>query len=131
MAELYNFSYDSTNNWNKLNEKFLSNYNVVIFLDTRPEGRIQREAFKKYMDDGGPFVGFHFAGFALTPSIFPQDWDWYHNLFIGAGNTKAIPGDQPRRFYMLKTARIPLQKICRPLSGHRQMNGIAGKKTFG
>lgn len=89
MAELYNFSYDSTNNWNKLNEKFLSNYNVVIFLDTRPEGRIQREAFKKYMDDGGAFVGFHFAGFALTSSLFPQDWDWYHNVFIGPGQYKS------------------------------------------
>jgi hypothetical protein len=30
-------------------------------------------------------MGFHFAGFALTPSEFPQNWDWYHNEFIGAG----------------------------------------------
>src|SRR5687767_12144634 len=37
MAALYNFSYDSTNNWSNLNESFLSQYQVVIFLDTRPE----------------------------------------------------------------------------------------------
>src|SRR5678816_3831612 len=37
MAELYNFSFTSTNNWNNLNEEFLSHYQVVIFLDTRPE----------------------------------------------------------------------------------------------
>ena len=34
----------------------------------------------------GAVVGFHFAGFALTPSKFPQDWDWYHNEFLGAGS---------------------------------------------
>ena len=31
-------------------------------------------------------MGFHFAGFALTPSKYPQDWDWYHNEFLGAGS---------------------------------------------
>lgn len=89
MAKLYNFSYDSTNNWSNLNEAFLSHYNVVIFLDARPEGLAQREAFKKYMDNGGAFIGFHFAGFTLTPSLFPQNWDWYHNTFIGAGQYKS------------------------------------------
>ena len=72
MAALYNFSYDSTNNWNNLNEEFLSRYQVVIFLDTRPERTTQRDAFKKYMDNGGAFIGFHFAGFSLTNSDFPQ-----------------------------------------------------------
>jgi len=28
-------------------------------------------------------MGFHFAGFALTPSAYPQNWDWYHNTFLG------------------------------------------------
>src|SRR5918993_1319646 len=37
MATLYNFSYDSTHNWSNLNDQFLSQYQVVIFLDTRPE----------------------------------------------------------------------------------------------
>ena len=89
MGKLYNFSYDSTNNWNNLNAEFLSKYNVVVFLDSRPEGRTQRDAFKKYMDDGGAFIGFHFAGFALNNSNFPQNWDWYHNTFIGAGQYKS------------------------------------------
>jgi hypothetical protein len=46
MAALYNFSYDSTNNWNNLNEEFLSHYQVVIFLDTRTGRTTQRDAFK-------------------------------------------------------------------------------------
>ena len=89
MGALYNFSYDSTNNWNDLNEEFLSHYQVVIFLDTRPEKTTQRDAFKKYMDNGGAFIGFHFAGFTLTNSDFPQNWNWYHNTFIGAGQYKS------------------------------------------
>jgi hypothetical protein len=86
MAAINNFTYDSTNNWNNLNSEFLSHYQVVIFLDTRPDSLPQREAFQKYMENGGAWMGFHFAGFALTPSEFPQNWDWYHNQFIGAGS---------------------------------------------
>ena len=85
MAAQYNFVYDSTNDWTKLNTEFLTQYQVVLFLDTRPDVPEQRESFKKYMDNGGAWMGFHFAGFALTPSEFPQNWDWYHNEFIGAG----------------------------------------------
>jgi hypothetical protein len=82
----YNFHYDSTSNWNDLNSNFLSKYQVVIFLDTRPEDGSQREAFKKYMEKGGGWMGFHFSAFALTPSDYPQNWDWYHNTFLGSGS---------------------------------------------
>jgi hypothetical protein len=83
------FTYDSTDNWSNLNTEFLSRYQVVVFLDTRPETPEQREAFEKYMKNGGAWVGFHFAGFALTPSQFPQNWDWYHNEFLGSGQYKS------------------------------------------
>ncbi len=85
MAKKYNFSYDSTRNWNNLNAEFLSHYQVVIFLDTRPDEPAQREAFQKYMENGGAWIGFHFSAFALTPSAYPQNWDWYHNTFLGSG----------------------------------------------
>ncbi|MEO6672487.1 MAG: ThuA domain-containing protein [Ginsengibacter sp.] len=85
MAARYNFIYDSTNNWNNLNAEFLYQYQVILFLDTRPDDAEQRNAFKKYMNNGGAWMGFHFAGFALTPSDFPQNWDWYHNQFLGSG----------------------------------------------
>jgi hypothetical protein len=89
MAKKYNFSYDSTKNWNNMNAEFLSHYQVVVFLDTRPDDPAQREAFKKYMENGGAWLGFHFSGFALTPSEFPQNWDWYHNEFLGSGSYKS------------------------------------------
>lgn len=86
IAKNYNFTYDSTDNWENLNDKFLSRFQVVLFLDARPEVPAQRNAFKKFMDNGGAWMGFHFAAFALTPSDFPQNWDWYHNEFLGSGS---------------------------------------------
>lgn len=88
-AQEYGFVYDSTDNWSNLNADFLSKYRVVLFLDTRPEAPEQREAFQRYMENGGAWMGFHFAAFALTPSQYPQNWDWYHNQFIGAGQYKS------------------------------------------
>ena len=46
MAAKYNFSFDTTSNWNNLNSEFLSRYQVVVFLDTRPEEPAQRAAFQ-------------------------------------------------------------------------------------
>ncbi len=86
IADKYNFTYDTTTNWSYLNAEFLSHYQVVLFLDTRPEDPAQRQAFQQFMENGGGFIGFHFAGFALTPSSYPQNWDWYHNQFLGSGS---------------------------------------------
>src|SRR6202171_4141558 len=86
MAAKYNFGFDTTSNWHNLNSDFLSKYQVVVFLDTRPEDSAQRAAFQTYMDHGGAWMGFHFAGFALTPSTYPANWDWYHNTFLGSGS---------------------------------------------
>ncbi|UTA69257.1 ThuA domain-containing protein [Emticicia sp. 21SJ11W-3] len=89
MAEENNFVYDSTKDWNNLNTGFLKKYQVVIFLDTRPEDPTQREAFRQYMENGGAWMGFHFSAFALNNSAFNQDWDWYHNQFLGSGEYKS------------------------------------------
>src|SRR6478609_1700196 len=89
MAKQYHFTYDSTSDWDNLNTEYLRNYQVVLFLDTRPEDPKQREAFEIYMKKGGAWMGFHFAGFALTPSAYPQNWDWYHNEFLGSGSYKS------------------------------------------
>jgi hypothetical protein len=85
MSTTNDFKYDSTNNWNNLNPEFLSRYQVVLFLDTRPETPEQRLAFQQHMENGGGWIGFHFAAFALNDSDFPQNWDWYHNVFLGCG----------------------------------------------
>jgi hypothetical protein len=86
MAKQYHFTYDSTNDWTKMTDSFLARYQVVVFLDTRPDDSAQRAAFERYMRHGGAWMGFHFSAFALTPSEFPQNWDWYHNEFLGSGS---------------------------------------------
>ena len=86
IAAKYNFRYESTSDWQNLNSDFLAKYQVVIFLDTRPEDPAQRAAFQAYMEHGGAWICFHFAGFALTPSAYPANWDWYQNIFLGSGS---------------------------------------------
>ena len=85
MAQKHQFIYDSTSNWSNMNAAFLAKYQVVLFLDTRPDDAAQREAFKTYMDKGGAWMGFHFAAFAMDGTQYPQNWDWYHNTFLGSG----------------------------------------------
>ena len=89
MANKYRFTYQSTSDWENLNASFLSDYDVVIFLDTRPETPEQRIAFQRYIEAGGAWMGFHFAAFALQSSEVPQNWDWYHNTFLGSGSYKS------------------------------------------
>ena len=86
IARANGFSYEATNDWSRLNAKTLEQVQVVMFLDTRPDTPAQRGAFQQYMLNGGGWIGFHFAGFALSPSKYPQNWDWYHNEFLGAGS---------------------------------------------
>ncbi len=85
MAAQEGFAYESTADWSKLDRESLSQYDVVIFLDSRTEVPAQREAFRDYMEHGGGWLGFHFAGFAMNQSGVKQDWDWYHNDFLGSG----------------------------------------------
>lgn len=106
----YNFTYDSTNNWSNLNDTFLSHYQVVLFLDTRPETPDQRKAFENYMKRGGSWMGFHFAAFALTPSAFNEDWDWYHNEFIGAGQYKSNTWRPTSAFLRVEDSTHPAMK---------------------
>lgn len=89
ISQSNNLVYDTTSNWNNMNADFVSNYDLILFLDTRPEQTAHRLAFEQYMRRGGPWIGFHFAGFAMTPSAYPQDWDWYHQHFLGSGQYKS------------------------------------------
>jgi hypothetical protein len=86
MADKYGFRFDTTSNWGNMRPDFLAGYDVVIFLDTRPEDPAQRAAFQSYMERGGGWMGFHFAGFALSPSAYPANWPWYHDVFLGSGS---------------------------------------------
>jgi uncharacterized protein len=135
-ARKNNLRYDTTSNWNNLNEKFLSKYQVVIFLDTRPEAPDQRMAFENYMKNGGAWLGFHFAGFALTPSDFPQDWDWYHQDFLGVGEYKSNtwrPTSAVLRVETKKhpaTKKLPVTFSSAPSEWYRWQNDLRTNPDF-
>lgn len=85
-ATRYHFQFDTTSNWSNLNDSFLQQADVVIFLDTRPEDVAQRAAFQRYLQRGGAWMGFHFSAFALAGSAYPDNWKWYQDTLLGCGN---------------------------------------------
>lgn len=101
------FVYDSTSNWERMNATELARYQIIVFLDTRPEKPAQRLAFQQYMEKGGAWMGFHFAAFALTPSAFNQDWNWYHETFLGSGQYKSNTWRPTRAVLQKETPKHP------------------------
>ncbi len=85
MGEKDGFDFSATTDWATLSFENLQDVQLLIFLDSRPDALDQRKAFEQYMENGGAWMGFHFSAFALSPSDFPQDWDWYHDRFLGSG----------------------------------------------
>ena len=130
IAKENNFDFTATNDWNNMNSNFLSAYQLVIFLDTRPELPAQREAFKNYMENGGAWIGFHFSAFALSPSAYPQNWDWYHNEFLGSGQYKSNtwrPTSATLRFEDHKhqiAKGLPIKFLTAPNEWYRWQNDL-------
>ena len=72
-------------------------------------------------------MGFHFAAFAMTPSAYNQDWEWYHNTFIGAGSYKSNTWRPTPAILRVETKKHPATKKIPPHLSQPRMNGIAGK----
>lgn len=70
---------DTTEDASVFNEKDLSRYDAVIFLNT--EGNIlnneQQLSFQRYIQEGGGFVGIHSA------TATEHEWPWYGKLVGG------------------------------------------------
>jgi len=73
------FDVDTTTDATKFNTKNLKKYAAVIFLSTTGNvlNQFQQDAFEKYIESGGGFVGVH----AATDTEY--DWEWYGDL-VGA-----------------------------------------------
>ena len=74
------FTFDATSDWTDLNENFLSNYQVVIWINDFPRTEQQRRVFQKYMEGGGGWFGFQAAGNINTAT----KWPWFVNFMGGA-----------------------------------------------
>ena len=75
-----NFTFDSTSNWDDMNEFNLGKYQVVVWLNDEPPKAGQRLAFQKYIENGGAWLGFHVAAYNDKDS----NWPWFVD-FLGGG----------------------------------------------
>jgi YVTN family beta-propeller protein len=75
-----NFTFDSTTNWDDMNDFNLRKYQVVVWLNDEPSKAEQRRAFQEYIENGGAWLGFHVAAYNDKDS----NWPWFVD-FLGGG----------------------------------------------
>ncbi|HMF60248.1 MAG TPA: ThuA domain-containing protein [Vicinamibacterales bacterium] len=85
------YSFAATSDWDALSDAGLKDVGLVIWLNDQPHTAAQRDAFRRYMDGGGAWLGFHISGFSSNA------WPWYRNDFLGGGgfvasNWPSLPG---------------------------------------
>jgi YVTN family beta-propeller protein len=80
LAAKNNFTFDSTSDWDDMNDFNLAKYQVVVWLNDRPSEAGQKRAFQKYMENGGAWLGFHVAAYNDKES----NWPWFVD-FLGGG----------------------------------------------
>jgi uncharacterized protein len=80
IAAKNNFTFDSTSNWDDMNDSNLGKYQVIVWLNDAPSKAEQRGAFQKYIENGGAWLGFHVAAYNDKDS----NWPWFVD-FLGGG----------------------------------------------
>lgn len=78
IAGQQDFTFDATKDWTNLNDNYLANYDLVIWLNDFPQDDEQRAAFERFINHGGAWLGFHVSAFNLPDS----KWKWF-NTFLG------------------------------------------------
>lgn len=74
------FVFDTTSTMADLNDAKLKNYQLVMMLNDFPHNTEQREAFRRYMENGGGWYGFHVAAYNDKDT----HWPWLLD-FLGGG----------------------------------------------
>ena len=74
------FTFESTSNWEDLNDERLKGYQLVIWLNESPSNAGQRRAFERYIERGGAWLGFHAAAYNDKDT----NWPWFVDFLGGA-----------------------------------------------
>ncbi|MBE7088065.1 MAG: ThuA domain-containing protein [Clostridiales bacterium] len=83
-GELLGFTYDFVGtDFSYLNDETLAEYDLVMFLNSRPFNYDQQAAFERYMENGGAWMGFHSCAFSMDGNN--EYWTWYQSDFLGCG----------------------------------------------
>lgn len=92
-AEVDGFSVDYIQNTDKIDDEFLSHYQLFIQLNFPPYAwtPTAADAFVRYIEQGrGGWIGFHHATLLGEFDGYPM-WTWFHNFMGGIRFTKYIP----------------------------------------
>lgn len=84
-AKRDNFSIDYIENTNKINDQFLSHYQLFIQLNYPPYmwTPVAKKAFEKYIETGkGGWIGFHHASLLGEFDGYPM-WQWFSKFMGG------------------------------------------------
>jgi hypothetical protein len=136
IAAQYGFKYDSTKVWTDCNAAKLSQYQVVIFFDERPEDKTQRAAIEQYIKGGGGFIATHGSAFELAGSQQPTNWSWYHDTLYGSGEYKSNTWRPTSAFLKREdsttpyTAGMPALFKASPNEWYRWKNDLKTKKDI-
>ena len=72
---------DTTNSLDDFNDEKLRTYHVIVSVNDNPgHTGPQREAFRRYMENGGAWLGFHAAAYNDRST----DWPWFVDFLGGA-----------------------------------------------
>lgn len=74
------FVFDTTSYMSDLNDEKLKDYSLVMMINDFPHSPAQREAFQKYMENGGGWFGFHVSAYNDKST----KWPWLLD-FLGEG----------------------------------------------
>jgi len=80
LAAKDNFVFDTTTDWNKLNDNDLRRYQVILWINDFPHTAAQRKGFENYMNHGGGWLGLHIAGYNDSST----NWPWFVDFLGGA-----------------------------------------------
>src|SRR5262245_28697247 len=80
VARAQHYEFSSTTNWDDLNPAKLKDVRLIVWLNDFPKTQLQRDAFQKYMDNGGRWLGFHVSAYNDADT----KWPWFL-AFLGGG----------------------------------------------
>ena len=80
LAVREHFTLETTTRWQDLNDERLKTCQLVIWLNESPTKAEQRNAFERYIERGGAWLGFHAAGYNDKDT----NWPWFVDFLGGA-----------------------------------------------
>jgi len=80
MAAEKGFAFDTTSNWEDLNDAKVKGYKLMIWLNEFPHNEAERRSFERYMANGGAWLGFHVSGYNDKDT----HWPWFVDFMGGA-----------------------------------------------